>query len=147
MRIANSVPLNKLSPWQRFLLTLQLDPMKAGLFYGIIGILLFTIVVGGFYTTISGRELARAAADLKDSPVQTATTTVQGRTPWNRSTKTNPSNSGLTLDVRIGNKLAATPAIVDERTFAVRIGDRIKVTYRVGKSGAIYIDEWQPLSR
>ena len=64
-----------------------------------------------------------------------------------QSGKLNPASNGIALKLTIIGKPAATPDVVDDRTFAVRIGDRIQVKYRPGKSGAVYIDDWQPLAR
>jgi len=145
MKYSNPAPLDSASAFRRFMLTLTLDPQKAILFWCGVCVLLITLIFGGDYAVIM-RHAAARTADLQDAPIQTAIAVVQGRTPWDRSSKMNPANSGVVLRLSVAGKPAATPDVADERTFGVRIGDNIHVKYRVGKSGSIYIADWQPLA-
>jgi hypothetical protein len=142
MRTARVAPGYEISPLRRFFVTLHLDPIKMAMFYVTMGVLFFSVMFGALYYAVS-RQMDYQAIDTKDAPMRTATVVVQGKSPWVGNSKT--AISGVTLEVTINNKRVSTPTIVDERTFSIRIGDRIQVNYRVGKSGAVYIEEWKPL--
>ena len=143
MKYSNPAPVDHISPIRRFKMELTLDPQKAILFWCLPGLLILSLLFGGYFFWTM-RASASRAADLQDAPLQTAIAAVQKKTPWDRSSKLNPANSGVVLTVNIAGKLATTPDIPDERTFGIRVGDSVQVKYRVGKSNKIYIEEWQP---
>jgi hypothetical protein len=144
MKHNSSTSVTNLPPLRRFMLTLQLDPAKATIFYCIMGVVLFVALVGGAYALVS-RGQALQAADIGTAPLQTGTAVVVGRTPWSVGGGKMPNNSGLLLNVSIDGRQSTTPQNIDERTFRMKVGDKIRVNFRIGKSGAIYIEDWQPL--
>jgi hypothetical protein len=126
--------------------TLTLEPQKAIFFWAMMGLLFFVLLFGGCAMLVYSQHKAVAvseAADTKDAPLQTATAVVESKRPWGGNTK-NPIYAGYVLNAHIDGRAAFTPAVLDERTYGVRIGDSIQVKYRVGKSGKIYIEGWQP---
>ncbi len=100
---------------------------------------LIVAVVGGRIWWFNFQE-----RDAANSPLQTGTAVVTTMTQVNRR-----QGFRVNLTFRIDGRIAETSVLIntnmeeDERFIWTHVGDTVPVTYRVGKSGAVYIDSWQ----
>ena len=96
-------------------------------------LVLFVVVAGG-----SAWQLNRRDNDLKNAPLQTGTAPVM-------QMRSVPDKRGFSVNLtfRVNGQDVSSNAANDERLIWTKVGDTVPVTYRVGRSGTIYIENWQ----
>ena len=98
------------------------------------------LVLGLFAAVIGGGmwRLHLQDNDVKDAPLRTGTALVA-------EMRSVPDKRGfiIKLTLRINGHDIGSNAANDERLIWTKVGDTVPVQYRMGKSGTIYIENWQ----
>ncbi|HZO86791.1 MAG TPA: hypothetical protein VFB38_00525 [Chthonomonadaceae bacterium] len=92
--------------------------------------------------------------DIADAPLQVGSAVVIWKSAWFGNSKSAlsgfrpPLGSGaLFLEFRLNNRSAILNTTDEDKWARTKIGDTITVTYRIGKSGDYYIEDWLPQKR
>lgn len=122
-----------------FAMRYKVQTAVKGFFLLLMPLALIAAVVGGRIWRFNFQE-----RDAADSPLQSGTAIVKTVTQVNRR-----QGFRVSLTFRINGRMAETSVLTntnmreDERFIWTHVGDTVPVTYRVGKSGEVYIDNWQ----
>jgi hypothetical protein len=111
------------------------------LFYSVVGLMIGVVALGGSYLLWHQME-TRRVAEIEDAPLQSGVATVE--TMRGSVSRAALNHARVQLGFRINGRLALADTTDETRYAYVHIGDRMQVQYRVGKSGEIYIEDWQP---
>jgi hypothetical protein len=140
MKYRKPVPVRQAAPPRRFVDMRRLSPQMVVLYYFVIGMLIAVTLFGGSIF-LWNRVAAWRDADVRDMPTQYGTATVETKRYW--YSRYHPNRIRAEIGFRIRGHLALTYTADSARYTAIHVGNHVDVEFRVGRSGDIYIDDWQ----
>ncbi len=99
------------------------------------------IITGVVYGLVIARPMWRAA-DIAGARELTGTALVLDRYAVSLKYGTR-----YYVSLRVGQTVTTTESFAPEKWEGIEKGDRVTVSYRVGKSGSLYVDDWTPPTR
>lgn len=108
---------------------------------------LFILALGVLLIVWGQSNRRRIEEDALNAPEQSGSAIVVNKTvvyPASKMANYMTPVARITLQFRIHDHLVTVRSSDSAKCSRIREGDTVRVSYRVGKSGDYYIDDWQP---